>query len=398
MDSAALDSACREKQLLVCGARVNVEPAFAARIRELARAGVDWEYFIAQAQEHSIAPLLERNLRSCAAEIPAAVAARLASIARENALRSVAQTAELLRVVSLLESEGIGTLPYKGPVIAAQAYGDIAVRQFEDLDIILPQRHLRAADAAVRSLGYEPRFAFVHSSKRDSIPGEYNYFNATRKITLELHTEATLRHFPVAPQLAEYFARAYTVYLGGRSVRTFCAEDALPVYCFHGTMDFWARLVWIADVAELLRSQAHLDWDPLWRVTETLRAGRMVHLGLALAAGILKAPIPREVEARVRADTRATALALEIGKRLLSRQAREQTAWERFRYRRATVAGIGAGWRYAVRLTLSPAEEDWKQTQLPPALAPLHAVVRPLRLLRKYGSFRRPRQNGGVKP
>jgi hypothetical protein len=50
------------------------------------------------------------------------------------------------------------------------------------------------------------------------------------------------------------------------------------------------------------------------------------------------------------------------------------------------VDGTFAGWRYSMRLATEPADEDGAMMQLPRPLAPLYAVLRPLRLLRKYGS------------
>lgn len=369
-----------------------MRPNEAARIRELAAGPLDWDYAIAQAQDHSILPLLERNLRAGAREVvPGTVLVELEKTARASAMRCLAQTSELLRIVELFESRGFRSLPYKGPVIAAQAYADIAARQFEDLDIILAQRDIPAADAAVRSIGYEPKFAWIHSPEtRSIVPGEYNYFNAARQTILELHTEATLRHFPVRPPLAEFFDRAANVDLGGRTVRTFRVEDALPVYSIHGTKDFWERLIWIADIAELLRSRRDLDWDSVLRTGEQLRAQRMLHLGLALAAGILDAELPPEISAHVKADSRASAMAAEIANRLLSRDPRERTARERFSFRRRAVEGQAAGWRYALRLTLAPSEEDWQQTQSPHRRGSFYSVLRPFRLLRKYGWTNRP--------
>ena len=391
MEPAFLRSACPEKELLASCARTSMRPNEAARMRELGAGPLDWDYAIAQAQDHSILPLLERNLRAGAREVvPGTVLVQLERMARAGAMRSLAQTSELLRIVELFESGGIRTLPYKGPVIAAQAYADIAARQFEDLDVILAQRDIPAADAAVRSIGYEPKFPWIHSPEtRSLVPGEYNYFNAARQTILELHTEATLRHFPVRPPLTEFFDRAANVDLGGRTLRTFRVEDALPVYGIHGTKDFWERLIWVADIAELLRSRRDLDWDSVLRTGEQLRAQRMLYLGLALAAGVLDAELPPEISARVKADSRASAMAAEIANRLLSRDARERTARERFSFRRRAVEGQAAGWRYALRLTLAPSEEDWQETQSRHRFAPFQAALRPFRLLRKYGWFGR---------
>lgn len=390
MNPALRGSACREKLLLADCAHACVESEIAARLCKTAAGPLDWDYVLAQAREHSILPLVEHNLRPLAEAVPAPIMAQFEAAARANALRCLAQVSELLRVVDLLESLGIRALPYKGPVIAAQAYGDITARQFADLDIILEQRDVRRAGGAVREIGYAPRYASLHSPDVGRvIPGEYTYVHPARQTILEFHTEATLRHFPVPPRLSEFLERAVNVDLGGRSVRTFCLEDALPVYCIHGTKDFWERLIWIADIAELLRSFPNTDWDSVWRTAETLRADRMLHLGLSLAADVLDAKFQPEVLARVRKDSNAQALASEITRRFLARDTHERSARQRFRYRRDTVPGMAAGWRYALRLTFAPAEEDWEQTQIPPALAPFHAALRPFRLLRKYGPSHR---------
>lgn len=389
MSSAFSSSASSEMQLLVSCARTFVSPEMAVCIRELALAPLDWNSIIAQAREHSILPLLARNLYSFAAgTVPPDIAAQLGPAMRANAVRCLAQTSELVRIFDLLASQGIRALPYKGPVIAAQAYQDVDARQFEDLDIVLQQRDMPDADALARSLGYQPRSAWLHSPNgRTVVPGEYSYFHPAKQITLELHTEATLRHFPIPAPLSQFFTRAAKVDLGGKSVETFCAEDALTVYCVHATKDFWQKLVWTADIAETLRSFSNLDWDSVWRTSDRLRARRMVYLGLALAVGVLDAQLPRDVQALVEADSRVSALATQIAKPFLRRDAsvQQRTARQRFLYRRQTVPGFAAGWHYAIRLTFAPAEEDWAQTQSPHPTSPLHAALRPFRLLRKYG-------------
>ncbi|HTU35766.1 MAG TPA: nucleotidyltransferase family protein [Candidatus Acidoferrum sp.] len=388
MNPAFSSFASAETHLLACCARTFVSPEMAARIRETAAAPLDWSSVLAQAQEHSILPLLARNLCLFAAgTVPADVAAQLDSGVLANAVRCLGQTSELVHVVDLLSSRGIRALPYKGPVIAAQAYQDISARQFEDIDVIVQQRDVPAADTLVRSLGYQPRSAWLHSSNgRTVVPGEYSYSHPARRILLELHTEGTLRHFPVRAPISEFFAHAATVDLGGKAVQTFCGEDALPVYCIHATKDFWQKLIWVVDIAEMLRTFSNLDWDSMWRASDRLRARRMVHLGLALASGILDTPLPSDVQKRVEEDSHASSLAMQIAQRLLrpTAPAQQQTARERFLYRRQSVSGFVAGWRYALRLTLASAGDDWAQGRVPHPSSPLHAALRPFRLLRKY--------------
>ena len=363
-------------------------PEIADRVRELAASTIDWELLLGDAHEHSVFPLLERQMRSVAAEaIPAGIAEKLKQDARANTVRCLALSAELIRVMEALESRGVAAIPYKGPTTAAQAYGDFTSREFEDLDVIVRASDLPAAHDAVSGLGYEARSPWVHDRGKAAkqAPGEYNYFHKERRTILELHTELTLRHFPVAPKLEEVLARRVEVDLGGRKVAALAPEDALVFLCVHGSKDFWAKLVWVADIAELSQAFPAMDWDAAARRAEELGAGRMMNLGLALAMDLLGAELPVEVKATVLRDEAAQGLAARLRRDLLARSATPMSARERFRFRRQLVPGAMAGWNYASRLTLAPAEDDWLMLRLPRPLAPLYLLLRPLRLLRKYG-------------
>ncbi len=357
-------------------------------MREIVAGSVDWEFVLSAAAENSVVPLLARQVSAHAADlIPSGTLDRLKAAARANTLRCLTLTGELLRVLGEFRSRGIAAIPYKGPVLAAQAYGDVALREYEDLDIILRHKDLPIADDAMRALGYRARFPWIHSpaAAASLVPGEYNYQDDSRRIIVELHTELTLRHFPIRPDLDDFSQRLVSVSLSGHEVKTFCAEDALPILCIHGAKDFWERIVWIADIAELVQSGSGFDWDEACRRAELMKAERMLHLGLALAAGLLDAPLPLEVTSLVAADQVATTLAKELKSRLLAREAKHLTGGALFQYRRKMVAGTLEGWRYTWRLAVAPAEEDWEMARLPRPLAPLYIALRPLRLLQKYG-------------
>jgi hypothetical protein len=159
----------------------------------------------------------------------------------------------------------------------------------------------------------------------------------------------------------------------------------LPVLCIHGAKDFWERFSWIADISELIQGRPEPDWDQVMSRAAGLRALRMLALGLLLANTILDAPLPPEVLRRVQQDRVAGEVASEVKQRLLSRESRRLHAAGLVRFRRRMLPGTLAGWRYALRLAVVPAEEDWEMMRLPRALAPLYIALRPLRLLRKYG-------------
>jgi Uncharacterised nucleotidyltransferase len=382
------DTVCAEKRLLVCCARTKMQPAIAEEIRQCAAGPLDWDFLLSEAAGNSVTPLLARQLSASAADVLApAQIKRLEDAARANAVRSLILVAELVKIMDAFRSEGIQAIPYKGPVLAVQAYGDVTLREFEDLDIVLRQRDMPKANDVLTGLGFRPKFPWILSPGATSalVPGEYNYCDEDRRMMVELHTELTLRHFPVPPDLNDLARRLVPVALSGHDVWTFAPEDALPILCIHGSKDFWERISWIADLSELVQAHAQLDWDRVFLCAESLRARRMLHLGLALAVELLGAPLPDAILSRVRDDRTAASVAAEVQHRLLSRAwPRLDAAW-RFRFRRRMLPGTLAGWRYAIRLAVVPAEEDWLTMRLPRPLAPLYVALRPLRLLRKHG-------------
>lgn len=387
------NSACLEKRVLACCARSQMRENQASQLRELLGGSIDWTYLIREAADHSVTPLLERHLRVHSTDfVPPEIAQQLADASRANTVRCLYLAAELNRVMDEFASKSIQGMPYKGPALAAQAYGDITAREFDDLDIIVRQMELPKAHEILMSLGYRPRFPWVHSpeARKAMIPGEYNYRDEKRRIMLELHTELTLRHFPVPPDLNLFSRRLVRVDVAGHPTATFSAEDGLTMLCIHGAKDFWERIVWIADISELIQSHSRMDWDQAFRSTESVRGGRMLRVGLALASDVLDAPLPLEIRKVFEADSVACRVAEELKRHLLRRDPPPASAGERLRFRRRMAQGFFEGWRYAVRLALAPSEEDWDSARVPGRWKSFYSALRPLRLLRKFGPAGRP--------
>jgi Uncharacterised nucleotidyltransferase len=377
-----------EKQLLVYCSHTQLDSSLARKIAQLLEGDLDWDYILNEAEENSISPLVGRQLQAIATNaMPATAAERLKNACRANTIRCLFLSAELIKILELFHSHGIDGIPYKGPVLAVQAYGDVTLREFEDLDIVLRQSDLPKAHELMLGLGYRAKFDWILSpdAAASTVPGEYNYRDEERRVMVELHTEVTLRHFPKRPDLNELSQRLVPVNLNEREIRTFSVEDGLSILCIHGAKDFWERFSWIADISELLRRYRDLNWDIAMQRAESLNAERMLHVGLSLAVGLLDAPVPDEIRHRVQADRVAMNVASEITSRLMSRAYRSLDAPGRFNFRRRMLSGAFEGWRYAMRLSVVPAEEDWQMMRLPGALAPLYLALRPLRLLRKYG-------------
>lgn len=375
-----------ETRLLICCARTTVTPDLAVEIRALLCGTLNWDVLLAAAAKNSVAPLVEWQFRVVAPDlVPSLQMNRLASMNKESVLRTLLLTGELLKIVEALEAQGLRTIPYKGPVLAVQAYGDLSLRAFEDLDILVAHKDIAKVHETMQQLGYQPSLASVRPSNVASsvIPGEYKYYSPGGGSIVEFHSERTLRHFPVPPNLESFARDGVRIALSGREILTLSLEDALVALCVHGAKDFWERLLWIADVAQIMQSRS-LDWDRVFRSAEIFKAQRMLHLGMILAEEIFDALIPSEPMTQARDDSVARVLACQMERQLLIRSAVPPlSAAGRFAFRRRSVPGLLAGWRYALRLATAPAQDDVQMVQLPQRLRAVYALVRPVRLLFK---------------
>jgi hypothetical protein len=307
---------------------------------------------------------------------------------KRNVHRNLFLTSELFRVLITLSERGVRATPFKGPTLAAGAYGDIALRQFADLDMIVPHCDIAEAHRALTSLDYRSEFdqnETAPSRAGGPIPGQYAYYNEARCAHVELHSEATLRYFPRRLDLASLLARRETIAFAGGQALTFSAEDLLVLLSVHGSKHFWDRLGWIADIAALARSPRGLDWESAIKRARRLGAERMVFLGAELARVLFDAPLPEQILAHLDRDCVVRHLSGRICRRFLVPQRTELGVFSRFSFRVRTGRGAVDGLRYAIRLAIMPTELDRRENPLPSHFEGLYAILRPLRLAGLYG-------------
>src|SRR5437899_2597076 len=104
---------------------------------------LDWSEVAEVARQHGVTTLVYRDLRELPKEsVPAGALSELRARVEQNRVRNLEQSAELLRVLERLQDAGIEAVPYKGPVLASEVYGDVALREFVDLDILVEPRHV----------------------------------------------------------------------------------------------------------------------------------------------------------------------------------------------------------------------------------------------------------------
>jgi hypothetical protein len=371
--------------LLAC-ARVELSEQHARHLRQLLAHPLNWRRLLALAARHGLLPLLAKHVQLLPGDaIPAAVVADVRRHQHAVALRNLGLSGELVRLLRLLSDHGIATLPFKGPTLAQRAYGDPALREYGDLDLLLRPRDVPCAKALLMEHGYRPQYALPPAQEAAYLRsiGQIPLEKPERAV-VELHARLAPRAFPFDLDLSRMWPRRRPVTLLGQSVTAPGGEDLLLILCMHGAKHLWKSVGWICDVAELLRVQPSLNWHQVQHEARRLRGERLLHLGVHLAERALGAPLPPAISRAARHDNTVRTLADQILRQLLG-----DTEWTpngmqsapfHFRLREHWRDGL----RYCVSLLATPTLADWKAVSLPLPLAFLYYAVRPMRLLGKY--------------
>ena len=308
-----------EGELLLHCVRAHISDETVARVAELARAPLDWDLVLRLAIRHGTIPRLHRHLTAICRDVaPPAGIARIRAQYEYNSLRNLTQARELIRLLTALESGGIEALAYKGPTLAVHVYGDLAHRQFGDLDLLVrPRDALRAAslltDQGYRGAPWPEGAAGAAYLARSHV---HALRNANGSVEVELHWAFLPHEFSFDADLDRWWKRLERRPLGGANVRALPPEELLLVLCAHGCRHLWVRLKSVCDVAALVACEKRLDWERAFSEARATGARRMLSLGLTLARDIAGAALPPEVGRRVDSEPAVRALAARVSERL----------------------------------------------------------------------------------
>jgi len=359
---------------------------------ELLRRGlagaVDWSCMIAAARRHLLAPMLLAGLQATRCAVPQEVVAELRRDTLAAARRNLAQVAVIGRVGAAFAHAAVPVLVLKGVVLSAQLYGDPGLRSGRDVDLLIDPGALEAADAILRGAGYRreesdlsPRQA---SAYRRHIK-DLQYVDPAGGTRIELHHRVTDNPDLLALDFAALWREREHLRLSDTTIATLSRRHLAPYLCVHGAGHCWERLLWLSDLAELLREPGSVD--AALDAAEGLGIGAAMLHAMALAHDWLDLPLDESHVARARASAHvlrldrilahlyAGAAWHEMPRRGSRRGIMRYSLWARL-YR----MGLKSDWRYrasqASREWFTPL--DWRTLRLPDALFWLYPFVRPV--------------------
>jgi len=341
-------------------------------------AGFEGESFAELAIRHGVLPRVYERVASIG--IPGKLRDTLRCRFETHTRRALCLTSELVRIIDHLYARDISVLPYKGPVLAQMLYGNIAARQFGDLDLLVRSSDVGRVKTALQELGFTPTLQLSARGERAYVRSGYEYvFDRGRERNLvELHWRVAPRFYAVDFDIDGLFERSVSVELAGRSIATLCPEDLLLVLCVHAAKHAWTNLSWLCDVGALADK---VDWAVVSERARQLAIERVVAITFLLANTLLGAEI-----SVISCDDHAASITNELA--VVMREGRELDVESRDYFRLMTQ--VRERWRdrlrFVLRLAVTPTVTEWRSVRLPEKLFPLYTLVRVARVAARLRS------------
>lgn len=377
-----------EDELLLCCARTNVNPEIMDKILSLVQNDMNWDYLLKMASGHRLMPLLYYNLNSiCPKMVPEDILNKLKDNFNANVRKNLMLTGELIKVLNLLESEGITAVPYKGPVLAASTYGNVGLREFNDLDIFIKKQDTFKIIEILLSEGYIPKFRLNKNNEEAYLKSQKGFIlkNDTYEFSIDFQWKfsGNFFSFPSIPEslLDDPLGK---VIINGHEISVFSPENILLILSIHAAGHHWSRLAWLCDIAELIKNY-DLNWDEIIKKANLMGIKRILNVNLNLVNRMLGIDIPEKISHNIISDVQTKKISEEVQKNLFSEKLKLPYLWNWAYFHLQIRENLKNGINDSIQHAIVPSIEELKALELPNHLYPFYYVFKPFNLLKRYG-------------
>ena len=342
---------------------------------------IDWAELRTLARYHRVESLVYTRLAAdAAALVPSIQLAEMAEEFRAGAARNLHLTGELIAIVKAFNEAEIAVLPHKGPLLAQAAYGDLASRQFADLDLLIHPADLSRSITVLAELGYFPQsdLAWLSPGTLIKWTGEMPY--TSREGTgVDLHWRLTPTHYTVQLDPEILWRNQISIRIAGSEISSLRPETLLLLLAVHGAKHYWESIGWLADVAWLLNANPNFNWQLAMKLAKETSCQRPLLLAASLVRDVFQVTVPD-----LPTDPAVAGLQQRVISRWHDGPAEPPRSPELFSFAVALAGSRLDSLRHLFGLIFHPTELEWSRRRLPESLFWLYAPGRAARLLRKY--------------
>jgi hypothetical protein len=355
-------------------------------VKALAQKLTDWSEFRVLAETHGVTSIAGSVLRGGDSAAPESELLAMENEARSILASNLLATGQVAQLLKRCAEESIRILIFKGPALAGEHYEDLGKRAFADIDAFVDKADATRVCDLLRRMNYE----LAHAMTEQQLAFEFDWrgeamYRLPNGTCVDLHTSLSASTFSIPWTFKELWDRRRLVVVAGKEMNTFSHEDLALYLAVHGCKHRWERLIWVCDFAKMLSLENAVNWRRVLSNARRLRLEIAFLVAVNVAASLLSAPIPPEIESEVDANRTARRLAQEAMGHLFKNPAsfsKWRMAYFHLRWGQRPASVV----QDAMARTFLPHPPDWQAMPLPRPFWFLYPVLRPVRLCWKTAS------------
>lgn len=276
----------------------------------------DWGKFVSLVDRHRIPGLAYTNLSGLREIVPTDIMDALKRRSQDAKLNALRHAAEFSRLTRLLAQHGIPCMQLKGQMLSQQLYGDPALRQTKDIDLLVKPQDLAETERLLAVEGYRLSADLSPAQAHFILTTihHHEYHHPQRKIILELHWRCYMWN-------DEHMELLWDSSRGdkfcGVEIMTMETDLQLLYLSDHGSIHKWFRLKWLGDVATIIADNRVTSWEHVVELARRLDFWRGLGQCSRLVEELYNIPLPDPLSLLAREKTSVTFahVALEVMKK-----------------------------------------------------------------------------------
>lgn len=252
---------------------------------------IDWGKFLQLTLHHRVFPNIYIVLNDLNLEwIPDKVMSNLKYKYEQNVFSMLKLTSEQENIGKLFHQNSIKALFLKGPVLAADLYGDISSRTSRDIDILVPFNQLERVQGILVNEGYvKEQQSYILLEKKWRMHHE-EYTHHEKNIKIEIHWRLH-NNLLEEPSFDDLWYRKRSIKLGRTELFMLGREDLFLFLITHGARHGWFRLRWLVDIDKFMRD-SNVEWEYILKISKKYVYEDVLGQSILLAQNLLSASIP----------------------------------------------------------------------------------------------------------
>jgi hypothetical protein len=349
-----------------------------------AKENIDWQKWKDLLIKHGVLTQVYLNLtkkNKAIPTLPGKVREELVSLFHLNTSRNIMVCSQLNSLVKTMEAPGekITVIPFKGPVLAVQAYNDWAYRSYSDLDVLIDKKDFSRFYDHMMKLGYQPLYPFKESVRKWWAALGREYVFSKKDIHVDVHFRIQRGPGFVEP-VKTVFAEGAKIKVLDHWVNALSLEYSLLAICINGTKDGWHRLCYVTDLAYLVWNNRGLKWNSLVLAARKMNVYTMLCIGLKLSHEFLGLQLPEEI----RQDDIERAKVIKLSRIYSHNLKKGNVLQKKISAQILEIRTVDTVWgksRYFFYYLFVPKISDLEAVPVPGSIFPLYLFLRPLMLL-----------------